>query len=141
MISYPASLLVLPFAALLGVVYVNSTRARSRSLRRVGRIGALSAAWVSPLATTGPGPAQLTVGLLVGFLGIDMVALGERWRHTALPPSFGRVLRAMVLPEDLMALVGRPVNIQGTRDWAMYVRGHLFDQPFLTLIDKSSTES
>lgn len=103
MIPYPASLLVLPLAALLGVVYVNATRARSPLLRRVGRIGALSAAWASPLATTGPGPAQLTIGLLVGFLGIRMVALGERWRTTALPPSFGRVLRAMILPEDLMA--------------------------------------
>jgi hypothetical protein len=103
MISYPASLLVLPLSALLGVVYVNTTRARSPILRRVGRIGALSLAWASPLATTGPGPAQLTLGLLVGFLGIRMVALGERWRGAALPPSFGRVLRAMVLPEDLMA--------------------------------------
>ena len=40
------------------------------------------------------------------------------------------------LRRDLMALVNRPVNIQGTRDFVMYVRGHLLDQPYLTLIDR-----
>lgn len=107
MISYPASLLVLPFAALLGVIFVNATRARRPALRHGGRIAALTLTWISPLATTGPGPAQLTVGLLVGFLGIRMAALGERWRSTSLPPSPGRVLRAMVLPDDLMARAPR----------------------------------
>lgn len=40
------------------------------------------------------------------------------------------------LRQDLMAMVGRPVNIQGTRDFVMYVRGHLLDQPYLTLLDR-----
>ena len=40
------------------------------------------------------------------------------------------------LRERLMAMVKRPVNIQGTRDFVMYVRGHLLDQPYLTLIEK-----
>jgi hypothetical protein len=44
------------------------------------------------------------------------------------------------LREDLMALSGRPVNIQGTRDFVMYVRGHLLDQPYLTLIEKPDRE-
>ena len=33
-----------------------------------------------------------------------------------------------------MEMVGRPVNIQGTRDWVMYVREHLMGQPYLTLL-------
>jgi hypothetical protein len=33
-------------------------------------------------------------------------------------------------------MVGRPVNIQGTRDWVMFVREHLMNQPYLTLIGK-----
>ena len=44
------------------------------------------------------------------------------------------------LREQLMSLVKRPVNIQGTRDWVMYLRGELIGQPYLTLVEKSDTE-
>jgi hypothetical protein len=37
------------------------------------------------------------------------------------------------LRERLMAMVNRPVNIQGTRDWMQYLRGDLMRQPYLTL--------
>ena len=37
------------------------------------------------------------------------------------------------LRERLMAIVNRPVNIQGTRDWLQYFRGDIMDQPYLTL--------
>jgi predicted nucleotidyltransferase len=40
------------------------------------------------------------------------------------------------LRERLMDMVGRPVNIQATRDFVMYVRGELLGQPYLVLIDK-----
>lgn len=40
------------------------------------------------------------------------------------------------LREDLMALTGRPVNIQATRDFVMAFRGDLLGQPYLTLIGK-----
>lgn len=36
----------------------------------------------------------------------------------------------------LMAMVGRPVNIQATRDLVMFLRGDLLGQPYLTLVDK-----
>ena len=38
--------------------------------------------------------------------------------------------------DRLMAMVKRPVNIQGSRDLVMYVRGELAGQPYLVLIDK-----
>ena len=38
--------------------------------------------------------------------------------------------------ERLMDMVKRPVNIQATRDFVMYVRGELLGQPYLILIDK-----
>jgi hypothetical protein len=38
------------------------------------------------------------------------------------------------LRRRLIAMVGRPVNIQATRDFIMYVREHLMRQPYLTLI-------
>jgi hypothetical protein len=40
------------------------------------------------------------------------------------------------LRKRLMAMVKRPVNIQGTRDVVMYLRGELIGQPYLTLIEK-----
>jgi hypothetical protein len=42
------------------------------------------------------------------------------------------------LRETLMAMTGRPVNIQASRDVVLKLRGDVFDQPYLTLIEKSS---
>ena len=41
------------------------------------------------------------------------------------------------LRRELMDMVKRPVNIQATRDFVMYLRGELIGQPYLTLIEKS----
>ena len=40
------------------------------------------------------------------------------------------------LRRRLVAMVGRPVNIQATLDFVMYLRGDLLGQPYLTLIDE-----
>ena len=40
------------------------------------------------------------------------------------------------LRDRLMQMVGRPVNIQGTRDFVMYLRGEVIGQPYFVLIDK-----
>jgi len=37
------------------------------------------------------------------------------------------------LRKQLMEMVKRPVNIQGTRDWMQYFRGDILGQPYLTL--------
>jgi hypothetical protein len=37
------------------------------------------------------------------------------------------------LRRQLMDIVQRPVNIQGTRDWIQYFRGDIMNQPYLTL--------
>jgi len=37
------------------------------------------------------------------------------------------------LRRQLMDLVGRPVNIQGTRDWVQFFRGEIMEQPYLIL--------
>ena len=44
------------------------------------------------------------------------------------------------LRERLMAMVGRPVNIQATRDFVMYLRGDVLGQPYLTLIGRTESE-
>jgi len=40
------------------------------------------------------------------------------------------------LREDLKQLARRPVNIQATRDFVMFLRGDVLGQPYLTLIEK-----
>jgi hypothetical protein len=40
------------------------------------------------------------------------------------------------LRASLMQMVGRPVNIQATRDVVMFLRGDVLGQPYLTLIEK-----
>jgi hypothetical protein len=43
------------------------------------------------------------------------------------------------LREKLQQMVGRPVNIQATRDFVMFLRGDVIGQPYLTLIKKAET--
>ena len=39
----------------------------------------------------------------------------------------------------LMAMVGRPVNIQATGDLVMFLRGDLLGQPYLTIVPREDT--
>lgn len=43
------------------------------------------------------------------------------------------------LRDRLMRMTGRPVNIQGSRDWVQSLRGDVFGQPYLTLFTKQET--
>lgn len=43
----------------------------------------------------------------------------------------------MPLREKLQQMVKRPVNIQATRDFVMFLRGDVMGQPYLTLIEKA----
>lgn len=43
------------------------------------------------------------------------------------------------LRQRLIAMVGRPVNIQASRDIVIAFRGDLLDQPYLTLLEKPDT--
>ena len=44
------------------------------------------------------------------------------------------------LRAQLMDMVRRPVNIQGSRDAVIYFRGELLGQPYLTLIENDDTK-
>jgi hypothetical protein len=44
------------------------------------------------------------------------------------------------LRQKLIEMVGRPVNIQGTRDIVKYFRGDLLGQPYLVLFEKPEDE-
>ena len=41
------------------------------------------------------------------------------------------------LRQRLMSMVHRPVNIQATRDFVMYLRGEIIGQPYLVLVHKA----
>jgi hypothetical protein len=45
------------------------------------------------------------------------------------------------LRQKLMAMVGRPVNIQATGDLVMFLRGDLLGQPYLTLIARQAEQT
>ena len=47
--------------------------------------------------------------------------------------------RLVELRQALVNMVGRPVNVQATLDFVMYLRGDLLGQPYLTLLDGGTT--
>lgn len=104
MLDFPLSLMLLPLSVAAGVGYVQLGRAASPGVRRAGRAALLAGTWVSPLFTRGPGAAQLALGLLVGFLGIRMAALGARATpgSQAARLTAGQVAARMLLPEPLL---------------------------------------
>ncbi len=95
----------------------------------------------APFDADGPGTSDLDL-TLVG--GDDVMAL-YKLTGFFLPGVHSRPLSdedpdiaptLIPLREQLMEMVKRPVNIQGSRDAVIYFRGELMGQPYLTLIDK-----
>jgi hypothetical protein len=95
----------------------------------------------APFDSCGPGSSDLdltlvggddVIGLykLTGFFvpGIHSRPISEK------DPDIAPDL--VPLRDRLMEMVGRPVNIQATRDFVMYLRGEVIGQPYLVLIDK-----
>jgi hypothetical protein len=98
----------------------------------------------APFDADGPGTSDLDLTLV----GAEAVAL-YRLDGFFIPKVHSRPISEkdpdiapdlLPLRERLMSMVGRPVNIQGTRDWVMFVREHVMGQPYLTLCGKAETE-
>src|SRR4029453_9117064 len=93
-----------------------------------------------PFDADGPGTSDLDLTLVGGEIlkhyrpegfyiaDIHSMPLGED--HPDIAPAL------VPLREKLTAMAGRPVNIQGTRDWIMFIREYLMGQPYLTLVGK-----
>ena len=92
----------------------------------------------APFDADGPGTSDLDLTLV----GDEVVGLYSAFwipgmNSRPLSDEDPDICPALVpLRRRLMAMVGRPVNIQGTRDWVMFVREHLMGQPFLTLVGR-----
>ena len=94
----------------------------------------------SPFDADGPGTSDLDLTLvgdevlgyytLTGFYvpGVHTIPLSDE--HPDIAPAL------VPLRRRLVDMVRRPVNIQATRDFVMYLRGGLLGQPYLTLIGK-----
>jgi hypothetical protein len=97
MLACPFSFLLLPAVLGLGVGYLSAARLADHRLRAAVRAAILMTICASPLLTRGPGPAQLILGLCLGYLGIRMVALSKR-------AGASRGIKAIVL--DLVTPTG-----------------------------------
>jgi hypothetical protein len=98
----------------------------------------------APFDADGPGTSDLDLTLVgddvislfkvTGFFvpGVHSRPLSER--DPEIAPDL------IPLREKLIAMVNRPVNIQATRDFVMYLRGELMGQPYHTLIEKPERE-
>lgn len=94
----------------------------------------------APFDADGPGTSDLDLTLVGGAVldwydegafyipGVHTKPLSEK------DPDIAPVL--VPLRKKLSEMVRRPVNIQATRNWVMYVREYLMGQPYLTLIGK-----
>ncbi len=95
----------------------------------------------APFDADGPGTSDLDLTLVGG----DEVMALYRLNGFFIPGIHSRPLSdedpdiapdLVPLRKRLMDMVHRPVNIQGSRDAVMYVRGELIGQPYLVLIER-----
>ena len=95
----------------------------------------------APFDSDGSGTSDLDLTLVGGDEVIGLFKVTGFW----VPGIHSRPLSdvdpgiapdLIPLRERLMAMVHRPVNIQGSRDVVMYFRGEMIGQPYLVLIDK-----
>jgi hypothetical protein len=94
----------------------------------------------APFDAEGPGTSDLDLTLvgseLLGLYSLEGFYIPGI--HTKpLSEKDPDICPALVpLRRTLIDMVRRPVNIQATRDWIMFVREHLMGQPYLTLVGK-----
>ncbi|HET9250566.1 MAG TPA: hypothetical protein VFP58_00445 [Candidatus Eisenbacteria bacterium] len=94
----------------------------------------------SPFDSKGPGTSDVDLTLVgstvldwfteEGFYipGVHSKPLSEE--HPDVAPGL------VPLRRKLISIVARPVNIQATRDFAMFLKEVLFGQPYLTIVGK-----
>jgi hypothetical protein len=94
----------------------------------------------APFDADGPGTSDLDLTLVGSdvlryFSGFWIPGIHSRPLSDSDPDIAPELVP---LRRDLIDMVGRPVNIQGTRDWMQHFRGDIMDQPYLTLFGNVS---
>jgi hypothetical protein len=97
----------------------------------------------APFDSDGPGTSDLDL-TLVGGDAVALFSLSGFFvpgvHSRPLSDEDPDIAPALVpLRDRLMAMVGRPVNIQASRDIVIAFRGGLLDQPYLTLVETPDT--
>src|SRR5262245_20026064 len=94
----------------------------------------------APFDADGPGTSDLDLTLVGGGATASYAPEGFYLPGVHSKPLSDKdpdIAPALVpLRRRLMEIAGRPVNIQATRDFVMYVREHVMGQPYLTLCGK-----
>jgi hypothetical protein len=95
----------------------------------------------APFDADGPGTSDMDLTLVGGDEVIGLFSVTGFWvpglHSRPVSEKDPDIAPALVpLRERLMTMVGRPVNIQASRDVVLYLRGELMGQPYLVLIDK-----
>ena len=100
----------------------------------------------APFDADGPGTSDMDLTLIGGDAlklfrldGFYVPGLHSRPLSDKEDPAIAPELAP--LRQKLMAMVGRPVNIQATADLMMFLRGDLLGQPYLTLVARADKES
>jgi hypothetical protein len=94
----------------------------------------------APFDSSGPGTSDLDVTLL-GEEAIKLFKITGFFVpgvHSRPVSEDDPEIAPDLIPvrDRLMSMVGRPVNIQASRDFVIHLRGDVLGQPYLTLIDK-----
>ena len=94
----------------------------------------------APFDADGPGTSDLDLTLVgdkvIGLFKVTGFFVPGVHSRPVSEEDPGIAPDLIPLREKLMAMVHRPVNIQATRDFVMYLRGELIGQPYHTLIEK-----
>ena len=96
----------------------------------------------APFDSDGPGTSDLDLNLVGDEIlskyslldGFYLPAIHTKPLSDKDPNIAPELVR---LRDKLMSLVNRPVNIQASRDFVIYLRGDLIGQPYLTLFGKT----
>src|SRR5687768_11268251 len=96
----------------------------------------------APFDADGPGTSDLDLTLVgdavIGLFTVTGFFVPGVHSRPLSDDDPGIAPDLVALRETLMAMTGRPVNIQASRDMVLKLRGDILDQPYLTLIDKSA---
>lgn len=94
----------------------------------------------APFDADGPGTSDLDLTLIgdeiIGWFNVTGFFVPGIHSRPLSDEDPDIAPRLVPLRRELMAMVGRPVNIQATRDFVMHLRGDLLGQPYLTLLAK-----
>jgi hypothetical protein len=95
----------------------------------------------APFDADGPGTSDLDLTLVgdavIGLFTVTGFFVPGMHSRPLSDEDPGIAPDLVPLRETLMAMTGRPVNIQASRELVMQIRGDVLGQPYLTIVDRT----